>query len=127
MIFGIGIDIIEINRIKKAVVKHINFLDKYFTTKELAYFNSKKNNYESISGYFCAKEAVAKALGTGFHNFRLKDIEVLKDEYNKPFVVLHNNAKIIADQHEIEHIHLSISHSIEYAVANAVATIKSKG
>lgn len=127
MIFGTGIDIIEIKRIEKAVFKRIKFLNKCFTSKELEYFNSKKNNYESIAGYFCAKEAVAKALGTGFHNFKLIDIEVLKDEYNKPFVVLHNNAKIIADQHGIDHIHLSISHSKEYAVANAIATIKSKG
>lgn len=124
MIYGIGIDIIEINRIEKVVSRQPLFLSKNFTSEELEYFTRKKNNYESIAGYFAAKEAVSKALGTGFNIFRLKDIEILKDELNRPYVVLHERGKEFAEEKGIKEISLSISHSKEYAVANAIAILK---
>ncbi|MPW26583.1 holo-ACP synthase [Alkalibaculum sp. M08DMB] len=124
-IFGTGIDIIEIYRIEKVVSKHPKFLDKYFTSIELEYFASKKNNYQNIAGYFAAKEAVSKALGTGFREYRLIDIEIVKNRLNKPEVVLHHNAKKIIIENKINHIYLSISHSKDYAIANAIATFAS--
>lgn len=127
MICGTGIDIIEIDRIKRAVERHPNFLNKHFTEVENLYFMSKKNSPQSISGYFAAKEAVSKALGTGFRSFRFIDIEIEKDSLNKPFVNLYGNAKKIAQEKHIGNIHLSISHSREYAVAHAIATIERLG
>lgn len=126
MIFGIGIDIVEIHRIKDIVGKRPNFLVKYFTIQEIEYFQSKKNNYESIAGYFAAKEAVSKALGVGIGEIRLSDIEVLKDSHNRPYVALYNKARAFAEKNHIQQVHISISHSKEYAVANALAILKAR-
>ena len=127
MIYGTGIDIIEINRIKRAVERHPNFLHKHFTEVEKLYFISKKNNPQSIAGYFAAKEAVSKALGTGFRFFRFTDIEIEKDSLNKPSVNLYGNAKKNAQEKNIINILLSISHCKEYAIANAIVIIERLG
>lgn len=118
MIVGIGTDIIEISRIKKACSKE-SFLNRVYTFDELALFN--KNNYNTLAGNFAAKEAVAKAFGTGFRKFSLTDIEILRDKMGCPFVKLYNNALYISKGLNIEKIHLTISHSIEFAVAYAIA------
>lgn len=127
MIYGNGIDIIEIDRIEKIIKRHPNFLKKYFNEKEIEYFNRKKNIYESVAGYFAAKEAVSKSIGVGIREYNLKDIEIIKDDLNKPYVKLHNNAKTIVEKKGIKEIFLSISHCKIYAVANAVATVNIKG
>lgn len=118
MIVGTGIDIIEIDRIKKAVRKE-SFLNKIFTKKEIKLFN--KNKFNSIAGNFAAKEAVSKALGTGFRKFNPIDIEVLRDSYGKPYVILYNNAIFIKDSINANKIHLTISHCNNYAIAYAIA------
>lgn len=87
MIYGIGTDIIEIDRIHKALDRNLKLLDKLFSDKELEILKNKKYKPESIAGNFCAKEAVMKALGTGLRGFQLKDVQILRDELNKPFVV----------------------------------------
>lgn len=120
MICGTGIDIIEIERIRKAVERHPNFLNKHFTEVENHYFISKKNP-QSIAGYFAAKEAISKALGTGFRFFAFRDIEIQKDAFNKPCVHLYGKAKKIAEEKSITNILISISHCKEYATANAIA------
>ncbi|CCJ33972.1 holo-ACP synthase [Caloramator australicus] len=118
MIIGVGVDIIEIKRIKRAIERNKRFLLKIYSEKELE--ELKKKNIESYAGYFSAKEAVSKALGTGILNFKWTDIEIVK-ENSAPKVVLNNNAKKIAEQKGIKRIHISISHSREYATAFAVA------
>jgi len=118
MIIGIGTDIIEINRIKKAILNK-NFINKVYSQNELEFI--KENKYNTFAGNFAAKEAVSKALGTGFSSFMPIDIEILKTENGKPYVILKNNAKKISKMLNIKKIHISISHSIEYAVAFAVA------
>lgn len=120
-ILGTGIDITEIDRIKKAVGRNSKFLDKVFTVSEIDYFTYKKGNPCHIAGNFAAKEAVLKALGTGLRDINWKDIEVSRDELGKPCVMLYNNAFVIAQKIGIERIHLSISHGRDYAVAQAVA------
>ena len=70
---------------------------------------------------FAAKEAVAKCLGTGFSNFGPSSIEILKDEIGKPTVVLNNNALKRADELNIKTIHISISHTNDFAAAQCVA------
>lgn len=117
MIIGIGTDIIEINRIEKAINRGL-FLDRVFTEIEREYLDKKRA--ESAAGYFAAKEAVSKALGTGIKGFTFKDIEIQKNN-GAPFVVLYGGAKDTAKKLGIKKIHLSISHSRDYATAVAVA------
>ncbi|WP_240841524.1 holo-ACP synthase [Acidaminobacter sp. JC074] len=115
---GIGIDIIEIDRIKRAIEKQSGFLDKLFTEYEQNYYINKGEKAETIAGFFAAKEAVSKVLGTGVR-YSWKDIEIKHTEFGAPFVVLHGQAKSIADEAEIGKVLVSISHCKTYAVANA--------
>jgi holo-[acyl-carrier protein] synthase len=119
MITGIGTDIVEIIRIKNAIKKR-NFLSKIFTDNEIEYFRGKNMKPETIAGYFTVKESVSKALGCGFRKIKFKDIEIIKDSYGKPGVQLYNNAKKIADENKIIQIHVSISHSDDYAVSTVI-------
>ncbi|MEW9121236.1 MAG: holo-ACP synthase [Thermotaleaceae bacterium] len=121
MIKGIGIDIIEVERIKKAATKNKNFLEKIFTNKEIEYFQSNYFQATTIAGNFAAKEAVAKTLGTGFRGFRWIDIEVRHDALGKPEIVLYGQAEKVSQQMGIQQIWITISHSKDYAVAQAIA------
>jgi holo-[acyl-carrier protein] synthase len=123
MIIGIGTDIIEINRIEKAVKRTNSFIGKSFTDKEIEYFKSKGFKDNVIAGNFAAKEAVSKALGTGFRGFGLKDIEVLRDELGKPVVNLSNKIIRMLDIKEFN-MHISISHSRENAIAYVVMEMR---
>lgn len=116
MIKGIGTDIIKVERVKKAVERTEGFLSKVFTTNEISYFKNKNNSYETLSGFFAAKEALSKALGTGIRGFRLTDIEVCHDELDKPGIVL---SKKILDKYNLDNcnIYLTISHTNEDAIA----------
>lgn len=123
MIIGVGIDIIEIDRIEGAVKHNKNFLHKLFTEKEVEYFNAHGYKIESIAGAFAAKEAISKALGTGFRGFGFKDIEILKDNKGKPEVILFNKAKALAESYGNYKVHLSISHNKSNAIAYAVMEV----
>jgi len=116
MLIGIGTDIIEIDRIKKACEKY-GFKEKIFTESEINYAGE---NMAALAGNFAVKEAVSKVFGTGFRTFRPKDIEVLRDELGKPYVVLYNKALEIKEKHNVINIQVSISNSDKYAVAFAV-------
>ena len=124
MIIGIGVDIIEIERVRQAIQNNKNFLSKLFTEKEIDYFISRKMNSEVIAGNFAAKEAVSKALGTGIRGFSFKDIEILRNELGKPEVILHSGAKSIGNKlignNNSLRIHLSISHNNSSAIAYSV-------
>ncbi|GKX31661.1 holo-[acyl-carrier-protein] synthase [Vallitalea longa] len=119
MIKGIGNDIIEISRIEKAI-QNERFLEKYFTLNENRLFEDRNLRPETIAGNFATKEAVSKVLGTGFVDFSLADIEVLRDDMGKPYVILYNNARSLAEKLNISRIHVSISHSKEYVIATAL-------
>jgi holo-[acyl-carrier protein] synthase len=120
MILGVGVDIVEIQRIKEAINRNNNFLDKVFTSLELDYLKSRNFKAESIAGRFASKEAVAKALGTGFRGFGLKDIEIGQNDLGKPTVTLKGTADDIASKNGKYNIHISISHSSDNAIAYAV-------
>ena len=120
MILGIGTDIIEIDRISNAINNTPMFLEKIFTKRELDQLTRSKLRVESVAGNFAAKEAVSKALGTGVRGFGLKDIEILRDELGKPIVNTYNNLREICIKYNIKEIKVSISHSENYAVANAI-------
>ena len=122
MIIGIGTDIIEIHRIEKIMVRTSSFVEKSFTNNEIEYFKSKGLKGNVIAGNFAAKEAISKALGTGFRGFGLKDIEVLRDDLGKPIVNLSDKIYKLLDIKEFN-MHVSISHSKENAIAYAVMEV----
>ncbi|HHV96330.1 MAG TPA: holo-ACP synthase [Clostridiaceae bacterium] len=118
-----GIDIIEVDRIRKAIEKRGNsFKNKVFTENEISYCESKNaSRYQSFAARFAAKEAASKALGTGFGGkISLKDIEIVNDSSNKPHLVLKGNAKELYDGMNAKSISVSLSHCKEYAIAQVI-------
>jgi holo-[acyl-carrier protein] synthase len=120
VIIGVGIDIVEIRRIENAVERNHNFIDKLFNKEEVEYLKSRDFRPEYVAGRFAAKEAVSKALGTGFRGFSFKDIVVDRTTLGKPVVILKGKAKMIAQKYGDYKIHLSISHGEDNAIAYAV-------
>lgn len=122
MILGIGTDIVEIRRIKEAVDRNENFLEKLFNKEEIEYIKSKGYRPEYIAGRFAAKEAVSKALGTGFRGFGFKDIVIDRTTLGKPIVELRGKAKLIAKKlgGGGYRILVSISHGVDSAIAYVV-------
>ena len=120
LILGIGIDIVEIRRIEKIMEKNMAFLHKIFNEEEIEYFQRRRFRPEYIAGSFASKEAVAKALGTGFRGFGFKDIIIIRDSLGKPEVILRDKAKKFALQKGEYTFHLSISHGQDSAIAYAV-------
>jgi holo-[acyl-carrier protein] synthase len=123
LIIGVGVDIVEIRRIKEAISKHANFIDRMFSKNEIEYLKSRNLRPEFVAGRFAAKEAVVKALGTGFSGFEFKDIEIDRTAAGKPLVVLKGKAKLIAQKYGNYKIHVSISHGIDNAIAYAVMEV----
>lgn len=117
MIRGIGTDLIEIARVEKACRSEA-FLRRIYTQEECRQAGTKMSRF---AGNFAVKEAVSKALGTGFRSFEPRDIEVLRDEQGKPYVRLFGGAKQCAQELGVAHIHVSITNTKEYAAAFAVA------
>ena len=120
MIIGVGVDIVQVDRIAKNIEKQ-KFLDKIYTNGEKEYLMKKNFSYQTAAGLFAAKEAVSKSLGTGILGFSITDIEIIKDEFDKPEILLHNNALKIAENKGISKINISISHEKDYAIAFAIA------
>lgn len=121
-----GTDIVEIDRIKKAVAKTPSFLDRIYTLAEQEYCMGKKaGRFSSLAARFAAKEAVAKALGTGMgKNAGPSEIEVLNDKLGKPYISLSGTAENTFKTVNAEKIDISLSHGRDYAVAFAVITYK---
>lgn len=111
---SIGVDIVEIHRIREAVERwQDRFLKRVYTGAELQYCGQR---WSSLAARFAAKEAVMKALRTG-DGIGWHDIEVLQNEDNAPYVRLHGHAGSKAEQLGIKSFSLSLSHSEKYAVA----------
>ncbi|TLS34903.1 holo-ACP synthase [Pseudalkalibacillus caeni] len=112
MIIGTGIDIVEIERIKGSFERNERFADRILTEGEKDKFNtlSGHRKMEFLAGRFAAKEAFAKAKGTGIGELSFKDIEVLNDASGAPFIKSETK----------DNVHLSISHSKHYAVAQVI-------
>ena len=120
MIVGIGNDIIEIERIEKAISKE-GFKNKIYTQRELENIKKRGNRAETYAGVFSAKEAISKAIGTGVREFSLTNLEILNDDLGKPYVVISEKLdKIIKSKKEDYQIEISISHSKKYAIAMAI-------
>jgi len=119
MIIGCGIDLVNINRIKKIIIKwDSRFLKKIYTNQEINYCEKKKaNRFHSYAGLFAAKEAWVKAIGTGFRNIKWKEIEVKSNNLGKPELYLSKRLITKFKMKEIHSTHLSISHTETVAVA----------
>lgn len=119
MIIGLGTDIIEIERVRRAVAKKF-FRDKVFTEIEQAYCESRgKNSAASYAARFAAKEAFFKALGTGIFT-KLTDVEVVNDEHGAPKIFLRGQAKTLSEERGVEKIFISLSHSRDFATATCI-------
>jgi len=114
-----GIDLIEIDRIKKSI-KNPRFLSRVFSPQELKFFVSKSFNASTIAANFAAKESFAKALGTGFRGISLNEISVLRDNVGSPYFSLSGRAKKIVVAEKLK-LSLSLSHSKYYATAIVIA------
>ena len=120
MILGVGIDIIEIDRIRESVDKYgDHFLKKIFTEVELEYCLSKNNKYQHLAARFAAKEAVYKALATGWHeNMTWQSIEISNEPNGLPVVKLHG--ELNNSLSEKESLKISMSHSRDYVACVAI-------
>ncbi|WP_408955556.1 holo-ACP synthase [Natroniella sp. ANB-PHB2] len=118
---GLGIDIVEIERIAEAIKKREKFKQRIFTKNEVSYCEEYKESWPYYAARFAAKEAIVKALGTGFRGFTWKEVEIVKDDLGKPTVKLYNRAQKLAQEKGIKNFLISISHSRDYAVAQAIA------
>ncbi|MDE7325177.1 MAG: holo-ACP synthase [Lachnospiraceae bacterium] len=123
MIAGIGTDIVKIGRVSRAYEKK-SFRNRVYTKKEQAWIGAK--SYRAADNW-AAKEAVVKALGTGFGKIAPAQVEVLRDEKGKPYVLLHGQARSRAKELGITVCHVSISNEQEYAVAFVVADAERAG
>ena len=120
MIIGIGNDIIEIERIEKAISKE-GFKNKVYTERELENIIKRGNRMETYAGIFSVKEAISKAIGTGVREFSLLDLEILNDDLGKPYVIVSEKVdKILKSKKNDYRIEISISHSKKYATAMAI-------
>ena len=123
---GLGVDIVEIERMQKILERTQSFAAKTFSEAERAYCDKMANPATHYATRFAAKEAVVKALGTGFSNgIWVRDIEVVRDSKGKPSVVLHGRAKEVAAELGVREISISLSHTHTEAVACAMAITES--
>lgn len=114
-----GVDLIELERIARVLQRHRSrFLERVFTPDELAEVGQ---NVASLAVRFAAKEATAKALGTGIGDVGWKEIEILRGPARQPRLLLHGKAAILAEQLNLETWSLSLSHDQSYAIALVVA------
>lgn len=117
MIAGVGVDLVEIDRVVLAYKKE-GFRKRYYTQQEIDMIGT---DWGKAADNFAVKEAVAKMLGTGFRSFSPIAVEVLRDPIGKPYVRLYGKALEIANQQEVKEIHVSISNTKELANAFVVS------
>ena len=123
MIAGVGIDMIEVERVAEKIGKNSGFRELVFSASEIAYCEAKANKYEHYAARFAAKEAFLKAIGTGWKNgTAFNEIEVQHDEEGSPEIhLLGETAKTLSSM-GINKIHLSISHL--KSIASAVVVVE---
>ena len=120
-IYGIGVDRIAIKRIKHSVDRFgQRFIDRVYTADEYT-LAQKRGTFRRLAMFFAAKEAVSKALGTGFVGFAMNEVEVIYLKSGKPEITLHGNARRTAKALDIKHIHLSLTDDDGIAMAFAIA------
>ena len=122
MILGSGVDICEVPRIEASIARHgSRFLERIFTTREIAYADRKANRFERYAARFAAKEAGMKALGTGWTGgIAWRDFEVVNLPSGRPTLTFHGRAAEIAAKLGVRHVALSLTHTKEQALAMVI-------
>lgn len=123
-IIGIGLDLVRIDRIREMTERwRERFLDRLYTEAERRDCLRRRSPYASLAGRFAVKEAILKALGTGWSDgIRWVDIQVLPDAAGKPVATAAGRVGALLRDAGVTGIHISISHDAEYAIAEAVLT-----
>jgi holo-[acyl-carrier protein] synthase len=116
MIIGVGIDIIDVKRVKNLAEKNPRFLEKIFTPAEISYCLGKRNKYQHLAARFAAKEAFFKAIG---RRTAWREVELFNRASGKPELEIKAKQRL-----SIEKAHVSISHLEEYAVAAVILESK---
>ncbi len=123
MIYGIGIDLIEVERIRKQLERSDRFINRIFTPDEIVYCESKKNRAQNFAARFAAKEAFFKALGTGWRGgLAFNQVEVVNDSLGKPEIRLHGKAEKLIAEKNITNICVSLTHLKDFA--SAIVTLE---
>lgn len=115
--YAVGIDLVEIERVKKGCASQ-RFVDRVYSKDEQALFWSEKPKYDSLAGNWAAKEAFSKALGTGVVDFELTEVEILRNELGAPYYRLSGRAAKAAEGLSFS---VSITHTKELAQAICIA------
>ncbi|MHB1275687.1 MAG: holo-ACP synthase [Candidatus Humimicrobiaceae bacterium] len=125
-IFGIGTDVIEVERIKNAIENHPRFLKKIYTENEIWYCESKNaNRFQSYASRFAGKEAVAKSLHQGLGKYLFfNEIEILDNEFGYPFAALYGLSHFFFLTNNIIDIKVTLSSTHSFCVAYAISLIK---
>lgn len=124
MVLGIGIDLVKVDRIEKAMVRWGEaFTGRVFTEREVVYCQRQKRPAEAFAARFSAKEAVMKAFGTGLSDgVCWKDVEIVRSDSGKPDIVLDGRLKELASGMGVSRAFVSFSHDSGFVVAQAVLT-----
>ncbi len=122
MIYGIGMDLVQIRRIQEALQRWgERFQDKVFTPYEIRYCRAKRNSSPNFAARFAAKEAFVKALGIGIrHGVHWRDVEVQRGPLGKPVLKLTGRAAELIRREKIEGVFLSLTHDGDYSAAMVV-------
>lgn len=126
-VFGIGIDVVEVGRIASSLDEFgERFITRIFTVSEREYCLAKARPALHFAARFAAKEAVAKALGTGIgKDVSWLDLEVTRGDHGEPLLELSGKAKEFCESHQIAEVKISLTHARDYAAANAIVLRRS--
>ena len=121
MILGIGIDVVKVERIQRILRRRGDrWVERVFSPEERRVAGEGPHRLRRLAARWAAKEAFAKALGTGLRGLRWRDIQVIQDPSGRPVLALRGTAAALARAAGVEHIHLSLSHDGEWALAQVV-------
>ncbi len=122
-IIGIGIDLVEVSRIEHAIKTKKTFLKRIYSDKEIKLSDRGKFRLEELAGRFAVKEAILKAIKTGWRKgVTFKEVIVLNEPSGAPYVNLTGKARKVADSLGVKNIYISISHTKDLAIGMAIAT-----
>ncbi len=121
MVIGIGVDIVEVQRIERALGGSGSMVTRVFTPAEIEYCEQRQNRAQHFAGRFAAKEAALKALGTGWgEGIRWRDVEVTAEDSGRPILHLHGRARQVSEDRGAKRSLVTITHAEAYAVALVV-------
>jgi holo-[acyl-carrier protein] synthase len=121
VIVGVGVDVVEVARMREVLARTPSFRERTFTDGERLDAEQRTDPTERYSVRFAAKEAVMKALGLGLGAFGLHDVETRLRDSGEPYLVLHGRAAEIAAERGVTHWHVSLTHTAASAIAMVVA------